>query len=324
MRLAGLLVLVACAAETAEVARPEPVLAARVEAPVVAEPVVAEEVVAPSLRRVVVTADDGHPLALHVKRPAEPKAALLLVHGRTWSGLPDFDLQVAGESVSLMDALASAGVAAYAIDLRGYGATERDATGFVTPRRSSEDVAAAMRFIAADAQVRPHVLGWSMGALVSALAVQTYQDLAAGVVLYGYPCRRGKPGVRGPEPTVPAKVTNTAASAASDFITPGSVSQAVIEAFVAAALQADPVKADWRGGGEWDALDFRSLKIPTLVIHGERDPVTNHRCMADQFLRIGSGDRGWQILAGGDHAAHLERTAFTPAVLSFVLSRRAG
>jgi pimeloyl-ACP methyl ester carboxylesterase len=276
---------------------------------------------APTLAHLTVPADDGHPIAVHARRPARARAALLLVHGRTWSGLPDFDLQVPGESVSLMEALVAADIAAYAVDLRGYGATPRDATGFVTPRRAAADVAAVLRFIAADAQVQPHVLGWSMGALVSALAAQTQPELVAGVVLYGYPCRAGgkASGPRGPEPTTPAKVTNTAESAASDFITPGSLSRAVIDGFVAAALQADPVKADWRGGGEWEALDFARLKMPVLVIHGERDPVTNLRCMADHFVKIAGVDRRWEILAGGDHAAHLERTAFTPAVLRFVL-----
>ena len=38
---------------------------------------------------------DGHPIAVHSKRPVRPRAAVVLVHGRTWSGLPDFDLQAA-------------------------------------------------------------------------------------------------------------------------------------------------------------------------------------------------------------------------------------
>lgn len=318
------LLLASCVVEPAgEVARPEPVQAPAVRAaPVVKAAPVVEA--APGLRSVTVAADDGHAIAVHVKKPAKARAAVVLVHGRTWSGLPDFDLQVAGESVSLMDALVAADIAAYAVDLRGYGGTPRDATGFVTPRRSAGDVAAALKFAAEDAGVRPHLLGWSMGALVSTLLVQTEPELAAGLVLYGYPCRAGRPTKsRGPEPTTPARAPNTAASAASDFITPGSVSKAVVDGFVAAALRADPVKTDWRGGAEWEALDFARLRLPVLVIHGERDPVTDHACMAENFRRIGAGvDRRWEILAGGDHAAHLERTGFAPAVIGFVLSRR--
>jgi hypothetical protein len=97
--------------------------------------------------RVAVTADDGFQITMWRKAPAQPRRSVLLVHGRTWSGRPDFDLQVPGESRSFMDALVAQGFAAYAIDLRGYGATPRDATGFNTPERAAADVAAALRTI---------------------------------------------------------------------------------------------------------------------------------------------------------------------------------
>src|SRR5262249_40043137 len=94
--------------------------------------------------RLVVTADDGFHLTLCAKAPAKPQHAVLLIDGRTWSGRPDFDLQVPGEARSFMDALVAQGYAAYALDLRGYGATPRDATGFLTPERAAADVAAAL------------------------------------------------------------------------------------------------------------------------------------------------------------------------------------
>ncbi|MDH5346065.1 MAG: alpha/beta hydrolase, partial [Gammaproteobacteria bacterium] len=79
---------------------------------------------------------DGHPIALWEKRSKDAGRAVLLVHGRTWSALPDFDLQVEGENLSLMDGLVDAGFAVYAVDLRGYGETPRDETGWLTPNRA--------------------------------------------------------------------------------------------------------------------------------------------------------------------------------------------
>jgi hypothetical protein len=64
---------------------------------------------------------DGHPIALWARRPAQPKGIVLFVHGRTWSGRPDFDLQVPGMRRSVLQAFAAQGFAAYAVDLRGYG-----------------------------------------------------------------------------------------------------------------------------------------------------------------------------------------------------------
>src|SRR5262245_3416532 len=123
--------------------------------------------VAPAaLARIVVTADDGFQLTLWRKAPAHPRRAILLIHGRTWSGRPDFDLQVPGEQRSFMDALVAQGYAAYALDLRGYGGTPRDASGFLTPVRAAEDVAAALRAIGD----RPVLFGWSLGSMVAQLA----------------------------------------------------------------------------------------------------------------------------------------------------------
>ncbi|HSR96307.1 MAG TPA: alpha/beta fold hydrolase [Kofleriaceae bacterium] len=116
-----------------------------------------------ALERMVVTADDGFQITMWRKTPPQPRRSVLLVHGRTWSGRPDFDLQVPGESRSFMDALVAQGYAAYAIDLRGYGATPRDATGFLTPTRAAADVAAALRMIGD----RPVLFGWSRGSMVS-------------------------------------------------------------------------------------------------------------------------------------------------------------
>src|SRR5262249_46463208 len=76
---------------------------------------------------------DGHPLAVWARIPAAPRAVVLLLHGRTWSSRPDFDLQVPGLRRSVLESLQAKGVAAYALDARGYGATPRDSTGWLTP-----------------------------------------------------------------------------------------------------------------------------------------------------------------------------------------------
>src|SRR5262249_36682414 len=78
-----------------------------------------------SLERFTVTSD-GHPMAVWARRPVNPRGAILLVHGMTWSTRPDFDLQVPGLQRSVMTSFAAQGFAAYGVDLRGYGETPRD------------------------------------------------------------------------------------------------------------------------------------------------------------------------------------------------------
>ncbi|MES3032593.1 MAG: alpha/beta fold hydrolase [Gemmatimonadota bacterium] len=271
--------------------------------------------------RLTVTAD-GHPLALWTRAAAAPKGVIVLLHGRTWSSLPDFDLQVPGERLSVMQAFVRRGYTVYALDARGYGATARDSSGWLTPTRAARDVHAVLREVARrhPRLPAPTLVGWSYGSMVAHLAVQQEPALASSVVLFGYP--------RDPDATIavtadtgaPPRARTTAAAAASDFLIPGSISQRAIDAYVAASLAADPVRSDWRALHEWNQLSPERLTVPTLLLHGEKDPYTPLPAQAKTFTRLGSPDRQWIILAGGDHAALLERTlpAFIAAIVNFI------
>jgi pimeloyl-ACP methyl ester carboxylesterase len=255
--------------------------------------------------RLTVTADDGFQLALWRKAPAQPRRSVLLVHGRTWSGRPDFDLQVPGESRSFMDALVAQGYAAYAIDLRGYGATPRDATGFATPERAAADVAAALRMIGG----RPALFGWSRGSMVAQLASQRTPELMSALILFGYPTDPERKVPEQAEPDAPARKPTTAEAAAEDFRAPGVISQRAIAAYVQAALAADPVRSDWRHETEWNALSPEAVRVPVLLIQAELDPLAKTDAQARLFARLGTSDRQWVVIPGGDHAALLEDTA---------------
>lgn len=250
----------------------------------------------------------GHPLAVWEKSAANADEAILLVHGRTWSAVPDFDLQVEGEDLSFMDGLVEAGYATYAIDLRGYGETPRDPSGWMTPWQAASDVAAVLTWIAGRSEWRapPHLFGWSMGSTISHLAAQRYPERISSLTLYGF---WKDLDVALPEDTgteEPARITNTAEAAASDFITPGSISQRAIDRYVEAALAADPVRTDIRSLSDYNDLDPSKLSMPTLVIVGEFDPIAPQAYQARLFTRIGTGHKQWVNVPGGDHAAHLE------------------
>jgi alpha-beta hydrolase superfamily lysophospholipase len=276
---------------------------------------------APELLRHSVDSD-GHALAVWEKSPKSPAAVLLLVHGRTWSTVPDFDLQVEGEDLSLMDGLVARGFASYGVDLRGYGETPRDPSGWNTPGRAAEDVANALTWIRARHPGLPvHLFGWSLGSMVSQLTAQRHPELVDRLVLFGYPNR---PGVERPseEPSgEPPRAPTTAEAAASDFITPGSISRRAVEAYVAAALAADPVRTDWTRSHEWNELDPTAVAVPTLVLQGEHDPLSPSESMSLLFDGLGTSDKAWIVVPGGDHAAFLEspRDYFLTALRGFLL-----
>ena len=258
-----------------------------------------------SLDRITVTAADGFQLTLWRKAPPRPRRAVLLIHGRTWSARPDFDLQVPGEQRSFMDALVAQGYAAYALDLRGYGATPRDGTGFLTPERAAEDVAAALRAIGD----RPALFGWSLGSMVAQLASQRHPELVSALVLFGYPFDPDGKVPEQPPPAAPARKPTPAEDAASDFIAPGVISRQAIAAYVQAALATDPIRMDWRRDTEWNALSPAAVRVPVLLLQAELDPLARTDAHARLFAKLGTSDRQWVVIPRGDHAALLEDTA---------------
>ena len=263
---------------------------------------------------------DGHPMALWEKSVPEPKGHIVLHHGRTWSSLPDFDLQVPGEELSLMDGFNTLGYSVWALDARGYGKTSRDNTGWNTPDRAALDLAAVLDWLLVRNGEASHVWGWSYGSMVAQLTAQRHPEAIASVTLFGYPT---DPDAVVPETTflseAPARPT-TRAAAASDFIVPGSISQLAIDTYVNAAMKADPIRADWNQLHQWNALDGEQLALPTLLLQAEFDPLADTDAHARFFAKIANPNKQWIVLAGGDHAALLEtpRAKLIKSTIDFI------
>jgi alpha-beta hydrolase superfamily lysophospholipase len=265
---------------------------------------------------------DGHPMAVWARKPAAPRGAILLVHGRTWSSRPDFDLQVPGLQRSVMQSLVAQGFAAYAVDLRGYGETPRDATGWLSPRRAAADVVNVANWVAQQhpALPKPALVGWSRGAAAAMLAAQSMTGRVSALVLFGFAY---DPDLAFADVSVPEKPQlskNTAESAASDFISPRVTPPAVIQAFVDQAMKADPVLMDLKNDAEFNALKPARVMVPTLLLFGERDPGVVALDAGKFFAALGTPDRQLVMLPGADHAAQIEDThdAWIAAIVNFL------
>lgn len=262
---------------------------------------------------------EGQALAMWSKHPVDTKGdrgvrgVIVFLHGRTWSALPDFDLQVPGEKRSVMDALVEQGYVTYALDLRGYGESPRDDTGWLTPDRAADDLAAALRWVHEQSRKdglkdRPYLFGWSMGSTVAQLSVQCHPELVSGLVLFGYWKDPDQDLPHMDAPDEPARAPNTRENAASDFIRAEIISQKAIEAYIEASLKADPIRVDWKDTDQFNALDPALVRVPTLLLQGENDPLANTEAHARLFSRLGHPDRQWVIIPEGTHAAILEDT----------------
>jgi pimeloyl-ACP methyl ester carboxylesterase len=253
---------------------------------------------------------DRHPLVVWARRPPTPWAAVLLVHGRTWSARPDFDLQVPGFERSVLSSLVARGVAAYAVDLRGYGETPPDRSGWLTPQRSAADVAGVLTWIAREHPMlpRPAVVGWSRGAAIAMLVAQLTPQRASRLVIYGFAFDPDLRFVNLDTPPTPSRTRNTREAAESDFISPDVTPPAVVRAFADQALAADPFLANLRNDADLNAISPRRIAMPTLLIYGERDPGVPRDVLSKLADRLATRDKSIVVLPGADHAAHLENT----------------
>jgi len=265
---------------------------------------------------------DGHPMAVWARRPATPKGAVLLVHGRTWSSRPDFDLQVNGLQRSVMVSLAAQGIAAYAVDLRGYGDTPRDATGWLTPKRAAADIVNVIAWIGTQHPnlPKPVLIGWSRGAAQALLAAQAAASRMSGLVLFGFVFDPDLQFADSAVPDKPEMAKNTPENAISDFISPKVTPPAVVQAFVDQSLKADPVMVDLKGDTEFNGIKPDKVTVPTLVLFGENDPGVTLGDAGKFFARLGTHDKQMVELPGADHCAQLEDThdAWIAAVVNFI------
>jgi pimeloyl-ACP methyl ester carboxylesterase len=148
--------------------------------------------------------------------------------------------------------------------------------------------------------------------MVAQLVGQREPELIASLSLFGYPFDpdRYDLSLDAAYPNLPPRAPNTPSHAASDFITPGSISQEAIDTYVDVALKADPMRVDFKNLHEWAALKPEEVTVPTLLLQGEFDPIAPDHVQQALFLNLGTKRKWWVVLEGGDHAALLETPRF--------------
>jgi pimeloyl-ACP methyl ester carboxylesterase len=281
---------------------------------------------------------DGHPIRVWRKGPANGKPIILL-HGRTWSARPVWDLQC-GEpardgaselGTSTMDLLAAQGYQSWAPDVRGMGGTARDAQGWTTPDTTVADVKAVLDMMKAEGIEQPPLIGWSQGALIAQMVAQKYPNSISHVVLYAsiydpdltHPApAAGAPGLLSEQPP---HVDNTWEGAMEDWTVPGLIDDEAAESFGHTGLQWDARKVSWNALDEFNVLDPTKVTIPTLVIHGAKDVYTTMDKQAALFKGIANENKAWQVIPGADHPVHLypkQRKQWLDTCLSFIEDRK--
>src|SRR5262249_39596184 len=152
-------------------------------------------------------------------------------------------------------------------------------------------------------------LGWSRGSKISALVATRGKQPISALILYAYNLDPGAPPDNGPASGQAPRARNTAEAAGSDFVSPAVTRPAFVPDFLRAALAADPIRIDVCCDVEFLAIHPEEIRVPTLMIHGARDPAFKPAVAAAFFGHLASPERRWIVIGAGDHAAHLEDTA---------------
>lgn len=271
---------------------------------------------------------------LHLERMTlantAPEKQILLVHGLTYSS-HEFDVDYADYSLARF--LATQGYAVWRLDIAGYGSSAEVSDGFMpNSDYAAEDIAAAVRtIIGKSKQQKIDVLGWSWGTVTSSRFVAKYPEHVRKLVLYA-PILTGL----GAHDVTNAFNHNTWEHAAGDFqvLKDGTIDYSICEPAVVATFQSNAWRYDKESspnGGRKDLLvadtqsliPFASLKVPTMVIYGDKDPYINMKAMekTKELAKTLSIETKFVVLDGAAHAMMMEQPYYRPfreAVLGFL------
>lgn len=251
---------------------------------------------------------------------AQSGKVILLVHGATWSGRPDFDLQI--RDYSLMDYLAKNGCDVWAIDIHGYGHSDRTDKDWSDTNSAASDIAAAVGCIGQTRHVdKVSILGWSWGSLTGGLYAMRHPEKVNRLILYGLVWKGNPNGRKSRIPTEQYR-TNTEAAAAADFVE-GQYEFDVAAKYVREALATDPKSPN---GVIVDIvtklpiLEPKQIKVPTLIIRPEKDFAITESDALEFFANLGTQHKSYVALPDGGHAILFEKNhrMFQQAVLGFL------
>ncbi|MFP5508485.1 MAG: alpha/beta hydrolase [Alphaproteobacteria bacterium] len=282
-------------------------------------------------------------LGLHLRSRAWAGTPVLFVHGATFSSRL-YDIPAPG--VNWLQAAADAGLAPYALDIRGYGRSKpnpfpQDAPPYATGDQAVADIGDAVDWIAARHGGGPVALvGWSWGSITTArYAIGAGRGKVDKLVLYApiFAERNAEWLEVLADPADPARINAFKAWRHVDLpatrarwdaqLPPGADwrREDVLQAVVAASLaddgqaeQTDPPRFRVPNGtflDLWEAFNARplydpaDLTCPVMLVRGAQDPTSTRSDALALFDRLGARRRQYVEIANGTHFLNAEAQA---------------
>lgn len=244
---------------------------------------------------------------------------VLLVHGATWASKCTFDPDP-DRGYSLMEVLADAGYDVFAVDLHGYGKSEKSEEDWTEAASAMKDVEAAVEFIRSFRWVdKVHLLGYQWGTQPVAMYAAYKPQKVGKLALLGMRWKQVDPAATAP--SSPFRTLGQQAALLKPDDGDLDVDFVRRRAQVCRSESSQAPSGALKDLARANPIKPAELKVPTLFLQGEKDNAAE--TVADRmnyFRELGARDKWYVVLRGLGKYAPIERdhARFDQALLGFL------
>jgi pimeloyl-ACP methyl ester carboxylesterase len=260
-------------------------------------------------------------LFLWEKRAVDPPVGtVLFVHGSSMASQPTFDLQVPGRpDSSVMDWFAARGYDSWAVDMEGYGRSDKKRDINCDIANGADDLAAATDYIMKARKNGPFlVYGISSGALRAAAFAERHPDRVKRLALDAFVWTgEGSPTLAERTKKLPEFRAKNRRPIDRAFVHsifnrdhPGSADEKVIDAFADQILALDdsvPTGTYVDMCSRLPLVDPEKITAPTIIMRGQWDGIAGFDDLLEFFRRLPNPDKQFAVMPGISHASFQQK-----------------
>jgi pimeloyl-ACP methyl ester carboxylesterase len=260
-------------------------------------------------------------LFLWEKRAADrPAGTVLFVHGSSMAAQPTFDLQVPGRpDSSVMDWFAARGYDTWAVDMEGYGRSDKKRDINCNIANGVDDLAAATDYIMKTRNNGPFlVYGISSGALRAAAFAERHPERVKRLALDAFVWTgEGSPTLAERTKKLPEFRAKNRRPIDRAFVHsifnrdhPGTAEEKVIDAFADQILALDdsvPTGTYVDMCSRLPLVDPQKITAPTIIMRGQWDGIAGFDDLIEFFRRLPNPDKQFAVMPGISHASFQQK-----------------